>query len=270
LAKLRIRLKLNEGGEGAPLDQLADIGRQAERFLRFLAADLGMPVPKGEWLARNFLNGSVEFDSEHPAEYTPQQIASFNAAFLEIASLGADDDHQPSAPIQHRTMLQFTRIAESVAVHERVGFGLYRATDRQPYQWRPLSKRDALTIKERLAAEVTYVGATSGRIRDVIVEGTPAFYLRVRSGDLVRCVVSETLYRETLELIRDRGALVYVHGRIRARRIDRSIREIFVRRIKAAPKLTPEQYEEFFGVDPNYTGELTTEEFIEAARSNGD
>jgi len=147
---------------------------------------------------------------------------------------------------------------------------LYRAADRQPYQWRPLSKRDALTIKERIAAEVTYIGATSGRIRDLIVEGTPAFHLHARSGDVIRCVVSETLYRETLDLLRDRGGLVYVQGRIRARRIDRSIREIFVRRIKAAPKLTKEQYGEFFGADPDYTGELTTEEFIEIARSNGD
>jgi hypothetical protein len=38
--------------------------------------------------------------------------------------------------------------------------------------------------------------------------------------------------------------------------------------VKPAPLLTDQQYEAFFGSAPNLTGELTTEAFVDEARSS--
>jgi hypothetical protein len=34
-------------------------------------------------------------------------------------------------------------------------------------------------------------------------------------------------------------------------------------KIKLAARLTEERYQSFFGSDPNYTGEMTSEDFVE-------
>jgi hypothetical protein len=58
---LRVKVVLNEGGEGVPLSQLTDIANEVENFLRYLADDAGIEVNRADWLARAFENKSVRF-----------------------------------------------------------------------------------------------------------------------------------------------------------------------------------------------------------------
>lgn len=267
MAKLRIRLRLNEGGEGAPLDQLVAVSKETERFLRCLAQDVGMAVPKGQWLARNFENGSVSFDSEHAGEWSIAQVKEFNAGFRYVASFEPGRQRFDGG-IRHGTLLQYVKITDGLASHEKVGFGLYAPNGNTPDQWHPLTKRQALTLRDQLTEEVTYVGTIQGNIHNFVAELPFRFSLRLsRSGDLVRCDIGEPLYDDLVKTLTRRNALVYVQGRIRARRIDRSIQAVDVFRLKSAPPLSDQAYQSFFGASPNYTGDMSTEQFIEEARS---
>jgi hypothetical protein len=65
MATLRIKLVLNEGRIGIPLEKLAGIATDTKEFLAMLATDLDLPGE--EWIAVNFENGSVIFDCERIA-----------------------------------------------------------------------------------------------------------------------------------------------------------------------------------------------------------
>jgi hypothetical protein len=267
MAKLRVRIVLNEGGEGAPLDQLADISREMERFLRYVSEDVGLNVPKGRWLARNFKNKSVEFDSEDPVEYQIDQITAFNRALIYCAEFDPEKSHL-NGNIRHRTLAQFASVADALQAHEKVGLGIYRAEGQKPYTWRPLSKRHALTLKESLSQTIAYVGTLRGHIHNITVEPALSFQLRVsRSNDLVRCDADTALYGTVHAAIKNPESLLYVRGRITARRVDHGIMAVRAIDVRAAPILSTERYEAFFGAAPNFTGDLTTEQFIDEARS---
>jgi hypothetical protein len=270
MAKLRIRVKLNEGGEGVPLHQMASVARETDRFLRFLAQDMGLSVAKGQLLARNFADGSLSNDVEFPQEYGTDEERQFNAAMDYAATFNPDEQHLNGA-VSQRTMLQFAKIADSLAVHEKIAFGLYRQEAQEPYVWRPLTKRRAVSLQEKLFEEALYVGSVRGLIHNLVVETPQWFGLRLMDGgDIIHCDVRrEDVYAQVMEAIGTPGGLVYVRGRVRARRIDRHILGIVAEKIKAAPRLSSSDYERFFGVSPNYTGDLSTEEFIDEARAYG-
>ena len=64
MAHVKIRLVVNKGRHGAPLQKLGKISEQLEKFLRTLAADCNIETRPGEWVAANFTNSSVEYDAE--------------------------------------------------------------------------------------------------------------------------------------------------------------------------------------------------------------
>jgi hypothetical protein len=269
MAKLRVRIVLNKGGEGAPLDQLADVVREIERFLRYLSEDIGLNVPKGRWLARNFENNSVEFDTEDPSEYQADQIGAFNRGFLYCAEFDPAKSSQLNGVVGHRTLTQFASVADALQPHEKIGFGIYRPDGSKPYVWRPLSKRHALSLREALSQTVVYVGALRGHLHNITVEPTLSFQLRLsRTNDLVRCDAHSDLYGTVYDAIKDPDRLLYVRGRITARRIDRGVTAVRATDVKPAPLLTNERYEAFFGSAPNLTGDLAAEAFVDEARSS--
>ena len=266
MARIRVRIRINEGGEGAPLDQLADIGHEVERFLRLMTQDIGLHVPKGQWIARNFENSSVAFDSEGPAEYSLEQLRDFNATFEYISTFDPERDRL-NGSVKHRTVLQFAKIADPLQPHERVSFAIYRPSQDTATDWRPLTKRRATALKERLVQTLHYVGTLQGQLHNIVVEPSLSFNIRdAQTGELVHCDADDGLYEDLRRAMARRGALLYVRGNIAVRRIDRSITAVKATAIRVAPSLTAQQYDSFFGIAPTYTGELTTEEFIDRAR----
>jgi hypothetical protein len=105
-----------------------------------------------------------------------------------------------------------------------------------------------------------------GKIHNVGIEDLWFQLRRSGSNDLVRCDFREALYSEVHEACNRRNALVYVHGLITARRVDQQVTEMRAEKLKVAPSLSDEQYRAFFGADPEYTGNSSSEEFIERNR----
>ena len=139
MSRLRIRVELNRGGIGVPLHKLASVVKEAEKFFQLLAEDVHIERGRGEWLASEFDNGSLNFTAEYVGPVSPDQVRAFSAAFDGTTSL------------RRATIAQFTRIADAIGEDELIGFGLYHSDqETQPGEWRCLSRRDALRIAEEI------------------------------------------------------------------------------------------------------------------------
>lgn len=149
MARLRIRVELNRGGVGVPLHKLASVVEEARKFLNMLAEDVHIETGRGEWLAFDFDNESLNFTAEYVGPASTEQVSAFAAAFDGITSL------------RRATIAQFTRITEAIGEDELIGFGLYHSDhETEPSEWRCLSRRDAL----RIADEIQLLLGASGEL----------------------------------------------------------------------------------------------------------
>jgi hypothetical protein len=265
MARLRVKLILNEGGEGVPLSQLTDIADEAEKFLRYLAQDAGLTIQRGEWLARNFVNESVRFDIEKESYQPIDSVKEFNRLFEVVDTIKANAG-QSTGEVRHRTLVQYAKVAESLGPHEKLAFGLYRPDDpdeSKPYRFAPLTKREAVNLASFLSQEITYRGSIQGQIHSLGVAELNFQLRSSRSKELIKCEFKEALYNEVIEACEQRRSRVFVHGLITVRRVDRHISLIKAEKLRTAPTLSEERYRAFFGSDPNYTGEMSSEEFTD-------
>lgn len=267
MAKLRVKLILNEGGEGIPLSQLAPISEETEKFLRYLAADAGMTINKSDWIAREFENKSVRFNIEDNGIHNADVIKAFNHKLTYVSDFDSSQKTL-NGEVQHRTLLQYAKIADALSSHEKLSFGLMRPNDKIPFEYKSLTKSAAIDLKATLTEEISYKGTIQGTIHNIAIADLWFNLRRDRHNDLVRCEFDERQYEELIDAAHKRKARIFVRGVISARRIDRAVQRIEVVQVQAAPELSQGQYEAFFGLDPDYTGTLSTSEFIDAARGH--
>jgi hypothetical protein len=111
MAQIKLRLELNKGRTGAPLEKLGGVARQMESFLRALALDLKLEVKKGEWLAVNFRNSSVSWDVAYQVEVTEAQFRHFNQCVEFITDYDPDTEGT-NALVSDATLLEYGKIGE--------------------------------------------------------------------------------------------------------------------------------------------------------------
>ncbi len=132
-------MELNRGGVGVPLQKMARVVDEAQKFFRMLAGDVHIDPETGEWLGLDFDNKSLNFTAEFVGPVTAAQASQFRAAFGGVTLL------------RRATIAQFARIAGAIEEDELIGFGLYQSDEEtEPTEWRSLSKRDALRIGEEI------------------------------------------------------------------------------------------------------------------------
>ena len=139
MPRLRVRIELNRGGVGVPLQKLASVTQESQKFLQMLAQDVQIERDRGEWLAFDFDHESLNFTAEYIGPVSTEQVQAFFAAFDGVTSL------------RRATITQFTRIADAIDEDELIGFGLYASGhETEPTEWRCLSRLDALRIAEEI------------------------------------------------------------------------------------------------------------------------
>jgi hypothetical protein len=138
MSRLRVRIELNRGGVGVPLDKLASVVQQAQAFFRMLGDDVHIDQRQGEWLGFDFDHESLNFTAEFVGPVTADQVAEFHSAF------------DGTTPLRRDTIAQFARIADAIDEDEVIGFGLYLNQGEDPEEWRCLSRRDALRITDEI------------------------------------------------------------------------------------------------------------------------
>jgi len=268
MSRLRVRLVLNEGGEGAPLGQIIDISREFERFIRLLAEDSGLAVSRGDWVARKFENRSVRFDVEAPIDSDEAGIEDFNGKFAAIDSFDPQSQSLPDG-VRFTTVLQYAKAAEALAAHENVTFGLYHPNGDKPYAYKRLSKLRANELQQRLSEKLVFKTTVQGIMHNVGIE-EHYFQLRERKSQrLLRCDFPSALYDEVHAAAALPETLVYVRGHVSQRRVDKFIESVKVQQVRAAPPF-PDVFSKLFGQQPDYTLGMTTEKFVESGWDSDD
>lgn len=272
MSRLRLKFKLNQGREGIPLDKFAEIAQEADKFLRMLAHDVKIDIPKGDLIAGQFKNGSVLFDVEYAGTSSDVEVQRYARGFEYVSAFPAQLKNKKTRSIQDlinvSTLAQYAKIGKVMDPDEKLGMAVYRNRGVQDKDWRYLSTRRSAEIYEALAATVEYSGSLQGAIFAFHKESRPPYFTikELSSGTLVNCLFAPHQYKSIVEVLRDRDAIVHVNGLVKASRIDRKPVRMQVEYIEPAEKLTDEDIEHFFGCAPNLTGSLSTAEFISQIR----
>jgi len=276
MSKFRIRIKFNPGRHGAPLDRFGEFTEQVEKFLRSLTTDLGLSVKKGQWVASNFKNGSVAFDSEYAGAIDDTQMVSGNNILNSL--LGGN----PAAAIgrgvlSYGTAAEFSKISKSIAPDEHFLIGLYSPneedSEEEPSEWKEVSYRRMSELKALLEAPLLSSGVIQGIIHAWHFGAEPPFFnvRELSMGRLIRCeYTSQEMYHKVHEATENEGAVVLVYGDMEWDKATNSIVRLSVTDIESTKSLTPKNFDALFGAVPEYTGSMTTDEYIEWVRGDED
>ena len=150
--------------------------------------------------------------------------------------------------------------------------GLFTNGSGRPDEWRDISKQQSVGISEYFDELIESTGTIQGIVHSLYKESQPPYFdLRELSNEkLIKCQYPIRLYEQVVESLKKRDAIVIVQGEIKARRRDQKIDRIVVRQMKVAPELTKADLEDFFGCVPDFTGDLSTEEYISRMRGYAD
>jgi hypothetical protein len=269
MAKIKVRFELNKGRVGAPLSKLGDIARQAEKFLRLLAVDVKITGRADEWLAVNFRNGSVSYDAEFQGEITPAEVDAFNRNLEFLADYDRDSEGA-NGLVSSVTALEFARLGTLIDPDEVIGLGIY-GRERSKPKWRRISYGKTAEMRAQLEAPVASYGSLQGIIYSLQKEARePYFRMReLATSALVNCFYPMRLYGDIVDALRERTAVLHVAGDTIFDRATRALTELKVERIEKARMLSTEEFDQFFGSVPGFTGDLDTDEYIDAIREDG-
>lgn len=267
MESLRIRVELNRGRRGIPLEKLGRIAEETFKFLAMACEDAGIKGNVKDWLAVNFENNSVDFDCEKISTLEPHE---FQVGRDVIRSVMANSFQDPEIRFRVRpaTRQQFARIANPIDPDEVVLFGVYRNGEERPEDWFELTKERGSAVFDSAPAIIKYFGEVQGTIH-AFYKGSERPKLVVRelvTEHLVDCFFKPDMYRSAVEVLMDPDAVVFVEGEITENTTKNQIESINVSDFRPAPDFDPEFYEGFLGSVPSYTGDLTTEEHIRRLR----
>jgi hypothetical protein len=261
MARIRIRIELNKGRVGIPLHKLAEVVAQTEKFLKMLGQDERLESGTGQWIGLDFSNGSLAYTAEYGAEVDAKAEYRFTSEFDNLRR------GKPTQRVRFATRRQYVRIADPLDEDESVDFGVYKEGSSQP-DFVALSKRDVRLVLGDLQLPVEAIGALQGNVHSVFFGAQPPYFnLRELSSQaLVRCEYASNLYDDVVKAVEHPNTIVHVYGTVKTNLEDRSLDTMKVSRIDIAEKLTEEDFNKFFGCAPNFTGELSTTEFIDRMR----
>lgn len=269
MARIRVRFELNKGRIGAPLSKLGDISKQAEKFLRLLATDVKIAGKAEEWLAVNFRNGSVSYDAEFQGEITSAEVDAFNRNLEFLADYDPDSEGA-NGLVSPMTALEFARLGSLIDPDEVIGLGIYGRERARP-KWRRISYAKTAEMRAQLEAPIPAYGSVQGIIHSLQKEVKRPFF-RVRelaSETLVNCYYPTRLYSDVVDALRERTTVLHVAGDTVFDRATRAIMELRVDRIDKARMLSNAEFEQFFGSAPDFTGDLSTDDYIDEMREDG-
>lgn len=269
MAQIKLRIEMNKGRSGAPMEKLGEIAKQMERFLRSLALDMKMDVKRGEWLALNFRNGSVSWDAAFQVDVPESKLRQFNQS-VEFVTDYDPDAEGINGLVSDNTLLEYGRLGERIDPDEAIGLGIY-SPERKRLKWRRVEYRKASRIRQAMEAPLNTYGSVQGVLHSLLKEAPqPLFNLREAATDrLVKCFYKSDMYPAIIDALRFRSAVVHVSGAMRLDRAARTVDEIKVERLDRVEELSDDEFTSLFGMSPTMTGSLSTKQFIDSVREDG-
>lgn len=270
MSRLRIKIELNPGGDGVRLDKLANISGELEKFLRSLAVDCGVTANLGEWVAREFYNGSMGAIVEHVGTVDPAATMKFNAGIKRFATFDADRDVF-NGEYSETTIRQFVQIGERLDPDELVKIGLGNdVADGGHVDWYPIAKRKTMEVEEATLRPIFYFGSVQGKLGTWFKESDFIYVRDAVYGVLVRCNYRSNMYGTIHKFYSDKNAVVHVSGRIKSDRLSGVPKEISVDSIEGFDRLSDSDFAGLFGGAPNFIGDESAAEYLDRIRNDGE
>ncbi len=278
MSELRLRIELNKGGEGISFHKLAQISVEADLFLKMIIQDVDKRIT-GNWIAKDFVNSSVDFTTEFSGNITQEQVVLCKRALEATMTTELDLATLEKARVKRATLLQYAKIAKPIAPDESIHFALLNGHKPPKEDRHVLTKEHSIDLVQRIYIKdnVSYEGSVQGIIttlfRDQHLYKKPHFRLReLYSGALIPCYYSKNLYSQVvLKGLRESDSVVHVAGKIVASRTERRILAVReVKKLIEAESYQPGDLQRFVGCAPELTGNLTTEQFIDNIRERND
>jgi hypothetical protein len=269
MGRLRLRLIFNPGRIGSPIDKLGEFSSQTERFLRSLALDLGIAIKKGQWLAQHFTDGSVEFDVELAALVSDAEAERGREALAVITGEHPLDAYNRGF-VGYTTVAEFARIGRSLEPDEKFLVGIYSNGEERPTDWREVNYRKAAEIKKLLDTPLTTYGSVQGTVHAWHTGTRPGFFQvrELSSGNLVRCVYRDDLHAKVHQATRVPSTIIHVYGKIQWDRSSNTIIDVEVKDLDIAEALSESDFERLFGSMTNFTGTMSTSDYIDWLRDD--
>lgn len=262
MSELRVKIKLNKGRHGIPLQKLADVAKETEKFLEDFGHDLHLG--NGEWLAEKFKNGSLSFDLVNPVPDLPEPVIHQAYEALKHVTDIKTSPESLAFGVRKSTLLQFAKIALPLSDDDSVEFGIYNSSSRPKI--RTLTKRRAITIQKKISQTMRQYGAIRGRIIALFNSSCKLWVQDILTGEQITCIFEPQIYSNVMQIMRTRDAIVTVEGWSTVNQLGK-VSEIKVSSIEKAPEYQEGDLEKFFGLLPDFTGELTTEDYIDLVRA---
>jgi hypothetical protein len=259
MSDLRIKFALNKGRHGIPMHKLAEVSKEAERFFLMLARDVNLG--KGEWVADNFKNGSLEFDASYIGDAPPAAVVAGRKAISHLVDRRTTPDDLRYG-IRRETFLQFAKIASPLDADESIGIGLYNGHD-QP-KLKELTKERALEIEKEITQTVEQYGGVQGVITTLFKESNILWIRELSTGERISCAYPIHMYEQVWKLLRAKDAIVTVEGWMT--RVNGVIDHLKIQSMHEAAEYQEGDVDKFFGCDPEFTGPVSTEEYLHDLR----
>jgi hypothetical protein len=238
---LRLRVRLNKGRRGIPLDKLEKFVAEMRKFLIQIGDDLTVPDPK-QWVAVDFENSSLAFTNENTLPVPTEKANLFNESVLALSR----SEFPPF--IQDSTANQFFKLTSYLDANDTADIAVF---DEQGHPlWVEISERTAvLAHKHNLLPFRVAQGAIQGVIHNVFVEAEkPYFTLReLSSQKLVKCFYGEDDYAAVWETLKRPGQILHVRGAVVTDTQKRNIDHITLSNIIPAEPYSYADVEKFLG-----------------------
>lgn len=270
MAKLRLRVELNKGRTGVPLDKFAHVVLELKKLVEQLGEEIGLPADKNKWFAHEFADGSGYFTNELAAIAEIEKRVSFNSYVRSLAALSGDNKPDQSR-IPASLIEQFRRVVDPLDFDEPIGFGIYESDRQEQPVWLHATKLSIISALENVEFESRYYGTVLGLVHSLYKGSSPPF-LNVRdvvSGELVKCLYKpKDHYGAIAKLLQKEDALVYVHGLVTVDLVRKCIDHIDSDHFEIAPEYRDGDLEAFIGCAPKITSEMSTKQYITKIRSD--
>jgi len=259
MANFRVRIEMNKGRHGVPIHRLAEIAKEAEKFFQMFAADLGLE--KGEWIADNFTDGSVGFDTNYVGTAPDLTLRTGQKAF-ELLTQPSTSPDDLKFGVRKETFLQFARMAAPVDADDFISIGLYNGQPKPPM--RELTKKRFIEIEKEIVQTVEQYGGAQGIITAFFKDSNTFWLRELSTGNRISCIFHVKDYKRVWQMLEGKDAIVKVEGwKIVT---NGKLEHLKVVTISPAPEYQEGDLDKFFGCDPGFTGDLSTEEYLDDLR----
>lgn len=259
MSELKIKLEVNKGRHGIPLKRLVRVADEARKFLEMFAKDVGLG--EGEWIAERFKNGSAIYDNTFVGEATSRSLAIAQKALEHITDPNRTPDDLAFG-IRRETFFQYGRMAAPLPTDDVLYIGLYNGR-RRP-KMRPLSKERFLEIERSVVERATHYGGLQGVIT-ALFKGANTIWVRdLSTGYKIVCEFKPDEYDHIWELLGPKDAVVNVEGWITNKPGEDS--HLKIETITPSADYREGDLERLFGIDPDFTGDMSTEEYLDDLR----